>query len=66
MEKPIQQLGRLGKYGQHTNALKAISWESEVIAKASEGYGSLDQEPAALRYAALHIAGIYMRHKAGA
>ena len=61
MNEPIQQRGRLGMHDQNTTALKAISWESEVLAKASEGYGSLDQEPAALRYAAKHVVQIYLQ-----
>ncbi len=40
---------------------KAISWETEVISKACEGYGSLDEEPYVIRCAAIRIARIYMR-----
>ena len=48
---------------QDNKALKAISLETEVLAKASEGYGSLDEEALALRYAAIRIASILVRQQ---
>ena len=43
-------------------ALNAISLETKVLAKSSEGYGSLDEEALVVRYAAMRIARIYVRH----
>ena len=47
-----------------TQALKAISWESEVLTKASMGYGSLDEEDRVIRYAAMRIACVFARNTA--
>ena len=35
---------------------KAISWDTEVLARASEGHGSLDDQPDVIRYPAMRIA----------
>ena len=64
MPDAIEKLpkGKIRKPTQDNKALKAISLESEVLAKASEGYGSLDEETPGVRYAAIRIARIYMRN----
>ena len=44
--------------------LNAISLETDVLSKATEGYGSLDDEAIVIRYAATHVVRIYLRHQA--
>ena len=50
---------------QDNKTLKAISLETEVLAKASEGYGSLDEEALALRYAASQDCDLQMSDQGG-
>ena len=53
--------GKIGKPAQDIKVISAITLESEVLAKASEGYGSLDEETPGVRYAAMHVTRIYMQ-----
>ena len=49
---------------QVSQVLRAKSWESEVLAKASRGYGSLDEEDLVIRYAAMRLGRIFFRNPA--
>ena len=66
MDKPraIEKLPEenIRKAKRGNKALNAISLEAEVLAKASEGYGSLDEETLIIRYAAMRIARMYVGH----
>ena len=65
MDKPddFEKLleGMVRKPTQDMKAISAITLESEVLAKASEGYGSLDEETPGVRYAAMYVTRIYLQ-----
>ena len=49
---------------QDATDFNATSLETDVLSKASIGYGSLDDEALMVRYAAMRVVRIYLKHQA--